>query len=121
MFGHVFGTRRATEALGGVRVCLAPLVRVFSECESVDTYRHAAAPVMETVCPSAAHVGCSCSSGHHRRCDRALRDPWVSALWPFAWLWADAAGGHIVGITHSRHALLKGIHIRPIRIVNLNI
>eukprot|EP00966_Prymnesium_polylepis_P051939 1202784-Prymnesium_polylepis.1 len=47
---------------------------------------------------------------------RALDSPRVRALWPFAWLGADAAGGHIVAVTHSRHVLLQGKHyIRPFR------
>ena len=44
---------------------------------------------------------------------RAL-NPRVRAVWPFAWLWADAAGGHIIGKTHSRHVLLQGQLIRLI-------
>eukprot|EP00966_Prymnesium_polylepis_P073801 1712961-Prymnesium_polylepis.1 len=35
--------------------------------------------------------------------------PWVSAVWPFAWRGADAAGGRIVGIPHSRHGRLQGL------------
>eukprot|EP00966_Prymnesium_polylepis_P166353 3845661-Prymnesium_polylepis.1 len=42
---------------------------------------------------------------------RAL-NPRVRAVWPFAWLWADAAGGHTIGKTHSRHVLLQGQLIR---------
>jgi hypothetical protein len=45
---------------------------------------------------------------------RAL-NPGVSAVWPFAWRGADAAGGHIVGIPHSRHVRLQGKLIRLIR------
>ena len=45
---------------------------------------------------------------------RALCDPWVGAARPFARLRANAAGGHIVGVTHARHELLQGTHILPI-------
>ena len=44
---------------------------------------------------------------------RALCDPRVSAVRPFARLGADAAGGHIVSIAHCRHMLLQGKQIRP--------